>query len=161
MIARGQSRRTTMFAMSGLAPIAAMMLQCRDRSKSAISGHCRHSLNGRYGILDRVTASVRLDVDGPDDVAPLLGLIRDEPSKVAGREREHVATQVGKPRLELGIGKASVDLLVEQVDYFDRRALGCRDAVPTAGLVARHELSDGRDVRQRLRARRGGDCERA
>jgi hypothetical protein len=25
----GQSRRTTMFAMSGLAPIAAVMLQCR------------------------------------------------------------------------------------------------------------------------------------
>jgi hypothetical protein len=27
-----------MFAMSGLAPIAAVMLQCHDRSKSAISG---------------------------------------------------------------------------------------------------------------------------
>src|SRR5262245_53478165 len=30
----GQSRRTTMFAMYGLAPIAAVM-QCHDRSKSA------------------------------------------------------------------------------------------------------------------------------
>jgi hypothetical protein len=34
----GQSRRTTMFVMSGIAPIAAVMLQCHDRSKSAITG---------------------------------------------------------------------------------------------------------------------------
>jgi hypothetical protein len=31
-----------MFAMSGLAPISAMLLQCHDRSKSAISG-CEQS----------------------------------------------------------------------------------------------------------------------
>src|SRR5262245_34188835 len=31
-------RRTTMFVMSGLAPIAAVMLQCHDRSKSARTG---------------------------------------------------------------------------------------------------------------------------
>src|SRR5262249_28939155 len=30
--------QTTMFAMSGLAPIAAVMPQCHDRSKSAITG---------------------------------------------------------------------------------------------------------------------------
>jgi hypothetical protein len=35
----GQSRRTTLCAMFGLAPTAAVMLQCRDRSKSATSGH--------------------------------------------------------------------------------------------------------------------------
>jgi hypothetical protein len=37
----GQSRRTTMLAMSGLAPIAAVMLQCQDRSKSAKSAAVR------------------------------------------------------------------------------------------------------------------------
>src|SRR5262245_31571111 len=36
-----QSRRTTMFAMSGLAPTAAVMLQCHDRSKSAMCGRLR------------------------------------------------------------------------------------------------------------------------
>src|SRR5215470_1445796 len=35
------------------------------------------------------------------------------------------------------------------------------DPYPAGRLVARHELSHGRDVRQRVRARRGGDCERA
>src|SRR5262245_49637948 len=52
----------------------------------------RHSPNGRYGILDRVTASVCLDVEGPDDVAPLLGFIGDELAEIGGRERKHVAT---------------------------------------------------------------------
>jgi len=40
---RGQPRRTTMFAMSGLAPIAAVMLQCHDRSKSANKRHMRRN----------------------------------------------------------------------------------------------------------------------
>ena len=30
--------------------------------------------------------------------------------KAGGQEREHVATKVGRQRLDLGIGKASVDL---------------------------------------------------
>src|SRR5436309_3426116 len=61
---------------------------------------------------DSGLASLRLDVEGPDDVAPLLGFVGDELAKVGGREREHVAAQVGKPRLDLGISEASVDLLV-------------------------------------------------
>src|SRR6516165_675059 len=52
----------------------------------------RDSPNGCYGILDRVTASVCLDVEGPDDVAPLLGFVGDELAEIGGREREHVAT---------------------------------------------------------------------
>src|SRR5262249_58720171 len=58
-------------------------------------------------------ASVQLDVRGPDHLAPFLGFVGDQLAKIGRREREHVAAQVGKPRLELGIGKASVDLLVE------------------------------------------------
>jgi hypothetical protein len=78
----------------------------------------------------------RLDVEGPDDVAPLLGFVGDELAKVGGREREHVATQISKPRLDLGISKASVDLLVELVDDLGRRGPRCADAEPTARLVA-------------------------
>ena len=67
--------------------------------------------------------------------------------KSAGEQREHRATQVGKPRLDLGIGEAGVDLLVELVDNLGGRALGRADAEPVARLVARHELAHGRDVR--------------
>src|SRR5258706_4130655 len=58
------------------------------------------------------------------------------------------------PRLDLGISKASVDLLVELVDYLGRRGVRCADAIPGARLISRHELSEGRNVRQRFRAHR-------
>src|SRR5262249_40934436 len=104
---------------------------------------------------DSGSGSFRLDVEGPDDVAPLLSFVGDELAKVGGREHEHVATQVGKPRLDLRIGEASVDLSVELVDDLGRRGLRCAGAVPTARLVTWHELSHGRDVGQRVRAYRG------
>ena len=72
-----------------------------------------------------------------------------------------VAAQIGKPRLHLGIGEGRVDLLVEPVDDLRRRVLGRADAIPPARLVARHEFAHGRDVRQRLRARRGRHRQRA
>ena len=87
--------------------------------------------------IDSGSASLRLDVECPDDVAPFLRFVGDELAKVGGRQRECVAAQVGKPRLELGIGKASVDLLVELLDDLGRRGLRCADAVPGARLVAR------------------------
>src|SRR5262245_13273077 len=86
-------------------------------------------------------ASVRLDVRRPDHLAPLLGFFRNEPAKVGGREREHSATEIGKPRLNLGFGKATADLLVELVDDLGGRSLWCADAEPNTPLVARHELT--------------------
>src|SRR6266550_9494859 len=74
--------------------------------------------------------SLRLDVGIPDHVAPLLGVVDNELAKLGGREREHVATQISKPRLDLRISKASVDLLVELVDDLGRRGPRCADAVP-------------------------------
>ena len=59
--------------------------------------------------------SICLDASELHHLAPLLGFVGDELAEVGAREREHVATQVGKARLDLGIGKASVDLLVEFV----------------------------------------------
>jgi len=56
--------------------------------------------------------SLRLDVGVPDHLAPFLGLVGDELAKVGRREREHDATQVGKPRLDLGVGEASIDLFI-------------------------------------------------
>jgi hypothetical protein len=60
----------------------------------ASSGHCRHSPNGHYGILERVTASVCLDVEGPDDIAPFLGFVGDELAELGGREREWRVTEI-------------------------------------------------------------------
>jgi len=45
--------------------------------------------------------------------SPILGFVGDQPPKVGGRAREHLATNVGKPRLRLGIGEDCIDLLVE------------------------------------------------
>src|SRR5262245_4923773 len=107
-----------------------------------------NSQNGRYGILDRVTASVCLDVGGPDDLAPFLRFVGDELAKVSGREREHVATQVGKPRAHRRIGEAGIDCLIELVDYFGRRVAGRTDAVDCACFVAGQNVVHGRHVRQ-------------
>src|SRR5262249_11112138 len=55
---------------------------------------------------------VGFDIGRPDHFAPLLGLVGDELTEAAGRARKDAAAEVGKPRLDLGIGEASVDLLV-------------------------------------------------
>src|SRR5262249_47449581 len=102
----------------------------------------------------------RAAVEGPDDVAPLLGFVGDEFAEISGRADKRPASKVGKPRLHLGIGEASVDFLVELIDDLRRRVLGYADAIPVARLITRQELTHGRDVRQRVRARRGGYCER-
>ena len=84
----------------------------------------------RYGIWTRTAISVRLDVGRPDHLAPFLGVVGDELAKVGGREREHVATEIGKPRPYLEIGEARIDLFVELRDDLSRRILGCAEAIP-------------------------------
>ena len=81
--------------------------------------------------------------------------------KSAGGAGQRRAAHVGQPRLDLRIGEAGIDLLVEPIDDLGRRVLGRANAVPRARLVARHELAHRRNVRQRLRARRGGHRQRA
>src|SRR5262249_7661597 len=121
----------------------------------------RHSRNGCYGTLDRVTASVRLDVEGPDHLAPLLGFLGDHLAEVSGRTRKHRAAEVSEMGLHLRVVESRVNFLVELVNNLRRCVLWRADAIPLARLVARHELSHGRDVRQHVRAGRGRHCERA
>src|SRR5262249_59758946 len=54
----------------------------------------------------------------------LRGFFGHELAEVGGRTGKHCSTKVGKPRLQLGIGKARVDLLVELVDDLGGRFLG-------------------------------------
>jgi hypothetical protein len=78
--------------------------------------------------------SVRLDAGELDHLRPFLGFVGDEFAKVGGREREHVATQAGKPCVELAVGEARV--LVELLDDFGRRGLWCADAEPIILLAS-------------------------
>src|SRR5215475_2805549 len=106
----------------------------------------------RYGILDRVTASVCLDVGRPDHLAPLLGFGGDESSEIGGRARKRRHTQIGEPRFYVGFGKSDVYLLVQLVDDFGRCVLWCGNPEPITSLETRQELADGRYLRQKLRA---------
>src|SRR5215831_11841507 len=102
-------------------------------------------------------ASVRLDARELDHLGPLFGFVGDELAELGRRACKHCAAHVRKPRLQLRVGEAGIDLLVELVDHLNRRIPRHTDAVPDARLVARQELTHGRDARQQLvRARRGG-----
>src|SRR6516164_9745525 len=104
-------------------------------NSSAPKQHVRYCHVTGFMEIDGGSASLRLDVEGPDEVAPLLRFVADELAKVSGRKRERVATEVGKPRLVLRIGEACVDLFVELVDDLGGRRLRCADAVPAARLI--------------------------
>src|SRR6516165_5716547 len=103
---------------------------------------------------------LRLDVGCPDHLGPLLGFVGDQLAEVGRGAGKHRAAQVGEPRLHLGVVESRVDLFVQLVDDLGRRGLRYAEAVPITPLVARQELTHGRDVRQRVRARRSGYCER-
>jgi hypothetical protein len=72
----------------------------------------------------------------------------------SAREPERAAP-VREARFDHRIGKPGVDLLVQLVDDFRGRISGRTNTEEGAHLIARHEFADGRDVGQRLRARRG------
>src|SRR5215831_18808524 len=129
----------------------------------AADGRTRRSRNERYGKSSRSsaeTSSLRLDVGGPDHLAPFLGFLGDQLSELSRRSRQRRAAEVSETGLHLRVVESRVDLLVELVDDLGRRGLRCAEAVPNTPLVARQELTHGRDVWQRVRARRGGYCER-
>src|SRR5262245_31841671 len=114
-----------------------------------------------YGIYwHGVRGSVRLRTREFHYLCPLLGFVSDELAEFGERHRHRHAAQISEPRLDRGIGEAGVNCLVELVDDLGGRVLGNADAIPEARFVARQELSHGRDVGQRVRARRGGYCER-
>src|SRR5262245_26797124 len=117
-------------------------------SAAAPAARCRNCRRGSFIAQpsQRMNGSLRLDVEGPDDVAPLLCLVGDKLAEVGGRPDERRATQIGEPRLDLMIGENGVDLLVELLDNLCRRGLRCTDAGPGARLVARHKFSDRRLV---------------
>src|SRR5262249_20816181 len=65
-----------------------------------------------WNIRPRSRRSLRLDAREPHHLGPLLGFRGDEVAKVGGRARNHCTAEIGNPRLDFGISKAGVDLLV-------------------------------------------------
>src|SRR5262249_36238409 len=92
-------------------------------------------------------ASVRLDVEGLDHLAPLLGFIGDVFSEVRGRAHKRRTAQVSKPRFRVAVGEYHIDLPVELVDDLGGRSLWRAHAVPRTDLVAWDKLAYGRKVR--------------
>src|SRR5262245_35662280 len=79
----------------------------------SFGGHQRRdSRNGTLWNILPIRGSVRLDARELDHLGPLLGFLGNEFPEIGGRERDHGAAALGKPRLDLGISKAGVDLLV-------------------------------------------------
>src|SRR5262249_50480821 len=106
-------------------------------------------------------ASVGLDVGRPDHLAPLFGFGRNMLSELGWRIGKHDGPQVDKLRFDFRVGERGVGFLVELLDDVPRSVLGRTKTLPPAGLIPRHELANRRNIRQRLRARGGGYCERA
>src|SRR5215470_9642198 len=82
------------------------------RIGSAISGYGCIRLTGNMEHLSGITVLIRFDADGLHHLAPLLGFLGDQLAEVSGRTRKHRAAEVIEPRFHVGIGEASVDLLV-------------------------------------------------
>src|SRR5262245_37204146 len=147
--------------MSVSPPIAVKHWHRSETPLRASSGHCRRPPNGIYGISgSEGSASFRLDIGGLYYLAPFLGFVGDQLAELGRRSRQRRAAEVGETGLHLRVVESRVDLLVELVDDLGRRGPRYAEAVPITHLVVRQELTHGRDVRQRVRARRGGYCER-
>src|SRR5262249_27573557 len=89
-------------------PLQTTMGPCPDRAYRGVV--IRRTAAMEPGA--ETAGSICLDACELHHLAPLLGFLGDEFTEVGGREREHVATQVGKPRLDLGVGEAGIDLTV-------------------------------------------------
>ena len=86
----------------------------------------------RYGICSR--RSLGLEARELHHLGPLLGLVRDELAEIGGRAGKRRSAQVDKPRLDLGIGEASIDFLVELIDDLGGCVFRRSDAAPEARL---------------------------
>src|SRR5262249_12343676 len=128
-----------------------------ERPFRAMSRHFRRT--GRLWNIARDRLHW-LDVGRPDHLAPFLGFVGDQLAELGRRSRQRRAAEVSDTGLHLRIVESRVDLLVELVDDLGRRGPWSAEAVPITHLVARQELTHGRDVRQCLRPLPGGYCER-
>ena len=109
--------------------------KCHYRTQGAAAKQRRHSIksstqtgshspNGIYGMCSRTANHSGLMLAARITLAHFSVSSAMKLAEVGGRARKHGAAQIGKPRLNLGIGEGGVDLVVELVDDLGRRALG-------------------------------------
>jgi hypothetical protein len=106
-----------------------------------------------WDIHPALSGSLRFDARDLDHLGPFRGFVGDELSEIGGRAHERRAAKLGEPRLDLGIGEASVDFMVQPADDLGRRVLGRTDCNKCAGLEARQEFAQSRHIRELIRAR--------
>src|ERR1022692_3672940 len=80
------------------------------------------------------SGSIQLDVGRPDHLAPSLSFLDEELPQVGRRDGKRNAAQVGKARLDVGVGESGVDRIVELVDRLGGRVLGRTNAEPRTRL---------------------------
>src|SRR5262245_8924782 len=140
-------------------------------SQEGQSGHAARNVSGpslthsghrdqfAERALRNIRRSLRLDIGCSDHLAPLVGRVGDEVCEFSGCQLHRLKAQAHKARFNIGFDDDGVDILVELFDNLGGSALGRTNAPPSAGLVARHKLIHGRNLRQYLRARRTGHRE--
>src|SRR5262245_57562035 len=101
-----------------------------------------------------------LNVRRPDHLAPLFSFVRNEPTEFGGSPRHWNGAQICKLCFYVGVGEASVYLLVELLNDLVRRVLGRTYPLPATGLISRQKLSHGRSIRQSLQTRCSGHRQR-
>src|SRR5882672_3521891 len=95
-----------------------------------------------------ISVLLRLNVGRTDHLGPLVGFVRDEFLETVGRAWQDSAAQFAKPCLDARIGKARVDLPVQQGDDVSGRILGRPQAEPKTRFKPRYELAKCRGIRQ-------------
>src|SRR5262249_12901086 len=128
-----------------------------SRSSRRATTSCLRNLNSPAALARR--ALLRLDVRRADDFAPFLSLVGHQLAELGWRERERCATQFVKAFLDLRVSNRRGDLRIELINDGGRRVPRSPDTKPIARLVARQVLTDCRNIRQNVGARRGRDGE--
>src|SRR5262245_12410215 len=119
------------------------------------------SQNGRYGTLaprppgQSALMPVNFTTLPHFSVSSAISL-----PKSAGVPGSTVPPKSASRALILGSARPAL-ISFELLDDLGWRVLGRAEAKPEARLIARHELAHGWKVRQRVRPRHGGHCERA
>src|SRR3984885_2410545 len=133
-------------------PASARQLPPPSTTPSALPARCANCRSRRSGSskFSTAAASLRLEVGGLHDLAPLAGFRRNESTELGRCAGKRRATQVDEVFFHRRVGKSGVDLPVERLDDRGRRVRRGADADPLACFEARHERTNRRHVRQQL-----------
>src|SRR6185437_6514270 len=102
----------------------------------------------------------RLDMRGLDDLAPFFNFSSNQLGEVGGTPTQYRAAQARKPRANVGIFEAGIDLTVEQTDYFRGGFLRSANSLPAGRFVTGQVFAHRRNGRQNVEPRGARDRKR-